>query len=432
VNVTADQTANVRFAPLTGGEATVNVLGQGSVFSATGSTSGYGGSVGVGQAGSADVTVSDGGKFETLYMTAGGDSVPENASPENYNIGGTGNFDVDGSGSELLMQGSGTAGYGSFLNIGRRGTGSLDVTNGGSVSISSEQGTFPGFVVGRSADGDGSAVVDGPNSDITVSGDQGTAGDGGYAGYIGIGKEGGTGTLTVRNGGSVMNDSAGLTQVGGSFPSAASDQTDGSITVTGSGSSFDAGDQLIIGGGFDFGSGQPIFDQPGTGSVTVENGATLTAGDGEGDGETDIFVGNNGSLQVASGASLTGDVQTDAGGVFAMGASPGLAMVQGNADIGGATTFELDGTGDGDFDRLEAGGAVTLGGDVTVDVGRGFTPEAGDSFPIVEADGGASLASDLAVSTSGLPDDLAIDLTANGGSIVATVMDSGSDPDALA
>lgn len=103
----------------------------------------------------------------------------------------------------------------------------------------------------------------------------------------------------MRNGGSITNDPEGLTIVGGTpsiFGESAS--TVGTVTVTGSGSTFDAGQELFIGAGFDVDAGGPIFDGPGTGQVTVENGASLSAGQAEGDGDNDIFIGNNGTLKI--------------------------------------------------------------------------------------------------------------------------------------
>lgn len=105
--------------------------------------------------------------------------------------------------------------------------------------------------------------------------------------------------------------------------------------------------------------------------------------------------------------------------------------MQDDFDNHGNVTFELDGTAEGQFDRIDVSGDATLGGDVTIDVGGGFTPEAGDAFTVVDADDGASLAGDLDASVAGLPDDLGIDLSVEGSTIVAAVVDS-ADPDALA
>jgi len=414
------QTAELARAP--SASATVSVSG-GSLTA---------GSLDVGQAGMAELTVQEYGELTGTYMSVGGDYVPDGSSNADFNTGGNGTVRVDE--ATLDLNGVGANEYGAFLTVGQSGTGSMDIVNGGDVDITSQQGAFPGIEVGDGSLSSGTLTVDGDYSSLEIEGGVGSPGDGGYLGYIAIGNEGGTGETIVRNGGSIENDPGGMTIVGGSFPAAASAESDGSLTVTGSGpnggeSTFDAGDQLVIGGAFDFGASQPIFDSPGTGSVTVENGATLSAGQAEGDGETDIFVGSNGSLQVADGATLNGDVETGAGGTFEPGNSPGLAIVQGDFDARGETTFELEGTDSGSFDRIEVAGDATLGGDVTVDVGDDFAPVIGETFAILDAEGTAALAGGLSLAVEGLPDGTDVDLSVDDGTISATIVD---DPAAIA
>jgi len=440
VTLETDRWNNLDIGINEGSDGNLNILGQGSEVSLA-----NGGSIDVARAGKGTIDVRDGGHLEATYMALGGPYINENAATrDGYSVGGTGNLYIDGEGSEVSLNGTGTFSvtgrlgeekfntvYGAFLNVGEQGTGYLHVTDGGTLSITSQDGTFPGMNVGDSDISSGEVVVDGPGSSIEIDGGVGSPGDGGYLGWIEIGgpstrdaDTGGTGDVTVRNGGSISNDPGGATFVGRDGSTA-----NGNLTVTGNGSNFNSGDQLIIGGGFNFSDDQPIFDRPATGSVTVENGATLSAGQAEGDGETDIFVGSNGSLQVASGATLNGDVETGAGGTFEPGNSPGLAIVQGDFTARGETTFELDGTDSGSFDRIEVAGDATLGGDVTVDVGDAFAPEVGETFAIVDADGRAGLADDLSLGIEGLPDDRQVDLSVDDGTITATIVD---DPAAIA
>jgi len=306
------------------------------------------------------------------------------------------------------------------LEVGQQGHGDMKIEDGGRVSVEGgPAGTqpfeFPNIDIGDQSSANGTVTVDGRNSSLSV--------DGGTRGVLNVGKSG-TGSLTIRNGADVE---AGAMRVG--LKSGA----DGSVTIDGESSLLSIATQrdgeFVIGADFNpDGSG---LVAGGNGTVIVRNGATIRAGTNEGDNNPDINVGANGTLRVESGGNIIGDVNTLDGGTFEMGNSPGTAAIGGDVSLaGGATTFELDGTGDGQFDRIDVAGDATLGGEVTVDVGGGFTPAAGDSFAIVDADGSASLAQDLDVSTEGLPDELAIDLDAEVGAIIATVVDA-SDPHAL-
>lgn len=113
----------------------------------------------------------------------------------------------------------------------------------------------------------------------------------------------------------------------------------------------------------------------GTGTVI------LTGGSNDYDGATSVDTGRllvngthtstNGSFAVASGAtlggtgSIAGDINVNAGGKLAPGASIGTLSV-GSATISGSLATELDGAGSGSADRLAAG-ALVLGSTASLD-----------------------------------------------------------------
>jgi T5SS/PEP-CTERM-associated repeat protein len=283
-------------------QASMTVTGEGSEFATTTQTGSH--FLTVGAQGTADLTVAAGGQVATLFVNIG------------FSSGSTGTATVQGDGSLLSLSGSGgpdgradDIGQGAFLTVGRDGQGTLEVLDGGRVTITSDSGTYPGMNIGGGsgdAAGTGTVTVQGTGSEILIDG--GADGAGGGRGFLSVGRSN-EGTLDIQAGGTVENDPLGTTFVG-SDPG-----TIGTVSLSGAGSALNAGDQLLIGVDFDFTADEPQLDSGGTGTVTVGNGATLRAGEASGDGITDIFVGSGDRLVVEDGATLVGDVRV-VGGTF--------------------------------------------------------------------------------------------------------------------
>ena len=112
--------------------------------------------------------------------------------------------------------------------------------------------------------------------------------------------------LTVRDGARIDNEAQGRTFVG------RLDGGEGTLTVTGTDSAFDAGARLFVGTDVDAATGAIRPAQGGDGDITVSDGATLTAGTAN-DGIADIVLGEGASLTVESGATLDADVTVQGG-----------------------------------------------------------------------------------------------------------------------
>lgn len=133
-----------------------------------------------------------------------GGSVVRTVNPSPYgNIaqgaGSTGAVTVTGSGSEWRLEGRDPDGFGAFLTVGRNGTGTLDIENGGRVVVSDLDGLsnrplngdYAGFQVGRNPGSEGTINITGSGSELLIDSAFGT-------GFIGRRERG---TVNVTNGG---------------------------------------------------------------------------------------------------------------------------------------------------------------------------------------------------------------------------------------
>ena len=134
-----------------------------------------------------------------------------------------------------------------------------------------------------------------------------------------------------------------------------------------------------------------------TGVISIGGGAQVTFYDDLTQNGTFVVskVGSIASVAVLFGAFTGSGGFTGGGDVFALGdlspgISPGEVFVDGNLFMGATThsTFELQGTESGDFDRLVVTGEVGVQGDLTVVVLDGFAPSLADAFGIIAASGG--------------------------------------------
>ncbi|MBR0956975.1 autotransporter domain-containing protein [Bradyrhizobium japonicum] len=211
------------------------------------------------------------------------------------NLGSTGTVTVDGAGSSWSNSAD--------LSVGYSGAGTLTIQSGGAVSNQSGR-------VGRVAGSSGTVTVDGAGSSWTNN----------IALWVG---NSGTGTLTVRNGGTASNGADGY--IG------ANAGATGTVTVDGAGSSWTDAGNLFVG-------------QTGIGTLMVSNGGTVSNGAngyiGANSGATGtVTVTGTGSSwtnagTVAVGESGTGTLTIANGGTV----SNSTAVIGTNAGATGTVT----------------------------------------------------------------------------------------------
>ena len=333
--------------------------------------------------------------------------------------GSNGSASVAGVGSRWVNSGN--------LTVGANGSGSLFVGGGGVV-------TNVNGVLGDKAGSSGSVTVTGLGSSwqnsgiLTIGGDgaanltidTGTVTAGGAAmgsnfspvqvtvtnhgtlsvlGDVSIGGAAST-TLTIENGGTF--DSGASATIGG----AGGDTT---VTVTGTDSSWTL-------------NGTGNLDISDKGSLLVTNGGTVTS--------SSITVDTGGLLN-GQGGTIVGNVFNH-GGTVTPGDATGVMSITGNyTQTSGVLLFEIDGLGPTQFDRLLFSGLADItGGYIDIQFGNGFVPAAGESFDLLSAALGLSLAN-VNFDLIGLPPGLQFTETigANGFEVSFAPAASGSVPE---
>jgi T5SS/PEP-CTERM-associated repeat protein len=218
-------------------------------------------------------------------------------------VGFQGTVIVDGTGSTWTNSGT--------LQVGALGTGTLTISGGGTVS---------------SAGGGSIGLVAGSHGVVTVTGAGSIWNNIAPSAGLNIGSFG-TGTLTIENGGKVINISGFAANIGNSTGS------QGTVMVTGPGSTWTNNVGLNIGN-----SGTGFLNILNAGTVT-SNGGTLGASSGSAgtvtvDGTASMWTSN---AQVVVGSSGTGTLNitnggkvTDSAGYIALaGGSVGTVTVDG-------------------------------------------------------------------------------------------------------
>ena len=224
--------------------------------------------------------------------------------------------------------------------MGDFGAGALNITNGGHVNnvITSNS------VIANRA---------GSTGTVTVTGD----GSQWYTKSLNVGGLG-HGTLNITGRGKLLTENAVIGVETGSV---------GEVTIDGDGSTW-TNSGIIVVSSF----------APGTGTLIVTNGGTVSSAGG-------IIVRVLGTLR--GDGQIIGNVSNV--GVVAPGNSPGTLHIDGNYTQAGKLQIEIGGTTPGSqFDMLDITGAATLDGTLEVSLIDGFTPSVGDVFEIVHADGG--------------------------------------------
>ena len=267
------------------------------------------GEIWIGNTGTGTLSVENGGSVSNTYGTLG------------YNSGSDGTATVTGNASSWINA--------NHLYLGKYGTGTLNVENGGSVT-----GTV-GYL-GMYSGGDGTATVTGAASSWT------------NANHLYVGRAG-TGTLSAENGGSVSNADGYLGRYSGSS---------GTATGTGTASSWSNTGKLYVGM---VGTGTLYVGHDGTGTLNVENGGsvsnkigylgyhstgdgtvTVTGTDSSWDNSVGLYIGGSehgswgtGTVSVLDGGTLNvgGATKIYAGGTLTLGTSTftsgGIAMAGG-------------------------------------------------------------------------------------------------------
>jgi len=324
-----------------GYQATVTVTGTDSSWTSTSYLN-------VGSMGTGTVNILDGGAVSNTLGVIG------------MSAGSEGTINVDGTGSNWTNTVDG-------LILGYWGQGSLNITNGGTVSNTL---AFLGSSSGTGYVGTGTATVDGAGSTFTNSGDL-------YVGELGVG------VLNVLSGGAVSNVDGFIGAYGGG-------DSEGSVTVDGAGSTWSSTGSLYVGGQEDTAGGTATLDVTGGGTVTVTDtlkiwGAGTVALDG---GQvTAAGVDNEGTI------SGTGEVQAAAlsnSGTVSPGLSAGVMTVDGDFTQAAAGTLKIDLAGSAAHDILDVTGAASLDGELTVLLIDGFNCTCGQEFTILTAGAGVT------------------------------------------
>jgi autotransporter family porin len=298
----------------TTGDGTVSVDGAGSTL-----TVGDGG-LSIGDNGAGYATISDGG---TLDLTGTNTWVELG-----FGSGSDGTLTVEGSNTSITLDGN------ESLFVGDAGTGDLEIKDGATLDVASSnpEGYFA-MVLGNQVTGDGTATVDGAGSTLTI-------GDGGLS----VG-EAGQGSLTVSDGAAldIADETYGL-QIGSDA------NANGDIDITGDDSSLDSDGPIVVG-------------LAGTGTLTVEDGGTLTV-------SNDSFI-SIGSQEGSDGTlTIDGDTSTFAfGGALTIGdAGTGTFELDDGAtwEAQGDITIGAQDTGDGTLNVMGENSALTVDGTLTV------------------------------------------------------------------
>ncbi len=268
----------------------------------------------------------------TLTISSGGTVSHPKYGDIGQKAGSSGTVTVTGTGSQWTS--------GSSITVGDAGVGTLDILQGGVVSDT------VGYV-GYTKGGSGTVTVDGDGSLWTNSS------------ILYVGGLYGSGSLTIQNGGSVeAGTSSGYTSIGYSSTS------EGTVTVTGEGSSLVSHGQLGVGsygkGTLNVEDGATVSDTQGV--IATQAGstgtATVTGADSSWTNSTYLFVGysGNGTLNVEDGGTVS---NTNYGVIGSNAGSVGTVTVTGaGSSWSSESSMTAGDSGNGTL-TIEKGGSVT-------------------------------------------------------------------------
>lgn len=292
--------------------------------------------------------------------------------------GGTGVLNIDGNGSLLRLAGrNGSTDAGAFLNVGRfennlAGYGTVNVSNGGRVEINTlglvltNPNGQTGMHLGNGAGSTGALNIAGAGSALVITADSG------MTPYVGIGRDGATGSMLVSGGatvqissshvsvpnpGSYLQGDALFVEIGRRSSGNDGNASTGTLTITG------AGSELVLAGSADrlinvgFGANS-------SGSINLLNGGTLR--------------GSAVSLSRDSGSSATLNMnaghlvlegQRNGGPATAAGQPAGAGMAMGRSD--GSATAILNNGSTLIINTTAPNGGLAIGGSDTAGGGTG-------------------------------------------------------------
>ena len=326
-----------------GSDGTLLVDGAGSVLNTTVDFSG------LGNQGTADITVSAGGVWnlasDAAMADAAGSTVTALVTGAGSQLNVTGEFFIVGQGN---YNDNGTPGDPSddYGVQGLAGTADLSIEAGG--LLTSNTLSIGGENLGDGTKGVGTVTVDGAGSQIQLTS---VVGSGGFPISHVVGHEG-DGTLLITNGGVVTTVGASTIDSASNFEVASAAGSTGSVTVSGAGSRLDIGDQFFsLGNGGYFDNGTPgdpsddfgVLGQTSTATVTIEDGGQVTAP----------------SIDIGSGNDTDGN--TGVGNVTVSGAGSSLVLTSVPGFDGSPTGHSIGSQGMGSLSILDGGLVQTVG-----------------------------------------------------------------------
>ena len=281
------------------------------------------------------------------------------------------------------------------------GNGTLDVENGGSVSVATANSNDT-FALNLGKRGTGTVIVSGTGSTLSAAGD------------VSVGR-GGTGTLLVESGGVFTDANDPTSQAGilvgeGSGSSGQPTGGSGTLTVNSGGSLYT--EQYIIVGGRDVTGAINIEDG------TIEAGTTIIVGTGNtlyGPGDGTVNVGPGGTLDIdGNGITASG---TAALNMADYAGSTAIVNVSGAGAIlnAGSNSIRIASYGHGDL-TVSQGGTVFSGQQFSADAATTIGSNAGAVGDLTVTDTGSTYDADgqidIGVGGSGSV------LIQNGGSLI--------------
>ena len=378
--------------------------------------------------------------------------------------------------------GSGAVWNTNSMVVGNSGTGTLEVLNGGVVTVDflANPGTGD-LIVGNVEDGVGTVVVRGRGSLLRIGDDT----------FIGHNDDdddiSGTGTLIIEDEGYVIgtNDAVTGTDVfnigargrvelsngrlrtevlNNSGAIVGSGRVDSAVTIANMvGGRFEVGpgQRMVVNGGEEGGVGldndgevvavggaieflEPFVNSNAAAKVTLLNGVARFPRIGFGFDSTEGVLATTGGVNdiygtvriqgassriVVAGesAAVFHDPVTNAGGVIEVFPGSSAVYLQGLTTTGSGSALVVhlaDPDEDPDFGSLEVAGSAALDGVLQVQLASGFVPANGDSFPILTAAGGISGSLSLA-SAPALSSGLQWDLDVHSTTVVLSVTSTG-------
>lgn len=182
------------------------------------------------------------------------------------------------------------------------------------------------------------------------------------------------------------------------------------IQILGTNTKFDTGaNTVVLSGNL---TGNACFTKTGTGSVNLVSAASNAIGACVEEGKlsvNNVFTGKvwvEPNAVLGGSGKIIGDVVVGSSGVVSPGNSPGQLVVAGALTMADSSVLALDidgaaaGVGAGRYDTLVltgAGGVFTAGGTIapilrgiTGDASNTYTPNIGDAFQVVSAEGGVT------------------------------------------